>query len=92
MVEKQERRLSAMNRTINLRSLSLLPSYIPVYLTVEYMKRAMCVFGDVMLVRDEYYGVPLPVQLVKKSHYFLRRLGVQITGRFIGKNNRRVID
>src|SRR5688572_32293858 len=47
---------------------------------------------DVRLVRDDYYCLPVVVQLVEQSEDLDARLRVQIAGRLVGQQDRRVRD
>ena len=48
--------------------------------------------GDVIFVSDHNDRLSLIVELLKKSHDFVGRFGIEVTGRFIGQNKRWVVD
>ncbi len=47
---------------------------------------------DVLFVSDQHDGDAFAVQFVEQSHDFFAGLAVQIAGRFIGKDQARVVD
>ena len=51
----------------------------------------MRIVGDVFFVRNQYNGIAARLNLAKDVHDFNRRFGIEVTGRFIGQNDRRVI-
>ena len=50
------------------------------------------VAGDVRLVGDEHHGAPGGVQVGEDRHHVLARVGVQVAGRLVGEDQRRVGD
>jgi hypothetical protein len=53
---------------------------------------ALRVFGDVVFMGNENDGATmLFIQFLERAEHDLSRLGVEVSGRFIGKNERRVV-
>ena len=49
------------------------------------------IFCDIRFVCYEDYRITIFMNLLKNRHNFDRSLGIEVTGRFIGQNNRRII-
>ena len=50
-----------------------------------------CVARDIALVRDENDGVTARIQILEQRHYFFAGFGVEIAGRFVCQNYRRIV-
>ena len=61
-------------------------------LAVADMHNAMRKLRDISFVRHEHDGIALGVQMVEERHDLLAGLGVEIAGRLIGEDDRRMID
>ena len=48
--------------------------------------------GDILLVRDNDDGVAVQGKLLEQGHDFRSRLGIEISRRLVGKQNRRLVD
>ncbi len=61
------------------------------YLAVADVDDAVRVFGDVVLVRDQDNRVALLVQAIEERHDLQAGLRVEVAGRLVGQNDRRVV-
>src|SRR5229473_1973858 len=68
-----------------------LSSFVPIDAAVKDMQNAVGVRGDIWLVGDQDNGVSLAVKLIEEAHYLLRSLGVEVSGRLVGQQYRRII-
>src|SRR5436305_9616446 len=73
------------------KNCELLASLVPVDLTVENMQDSMCILGNVVFVGDEDNSISLAMQFLKQSHNFVGSLRVQVAGRFVRQNDRRIV-
>src|ERR1700722_20704358 len=55
------------------------------------VNHAMRVFGNVAFVSHQNDGIALALEAVKQGHNFVASLRVEISGGFVGQDNRRVI-
>src|SRR3546814_3386755 len=47
--------------------------------------------GDVLFVSNQYNGITPPVNILNKPHDLYRCFGIQVSGGFVGKDNRRMV-
>ena len=59
--------------------------------SVAQMHGAARVRGDVPLVRDENDGVAALVKVLEQRHDFFAGFGIEIAGRFVRQNDRRIV-
>ena len=64
---------------------------VPLDQTVAQMHRAPGVRGDVALVRDQNDGVAALIQIFEQRHDFFAGFGIEVAGRFVGQNDRRIV-
>ena len=55
------------------------------------MNNAMRKLGDVRLVCDQHNSISAGVELIEKGHDFEARLGVEVAGRLVGQDDRRML-
>ncbi len=75
---------------LNTKSFKIVRGYARHHAAVEQVYRAVCKRGIVPGVRHHDNGSAFPVQFRQQVHHFRTVLGVQVTGRLIGKNQFRV--
>lgn len=59
---------------------------------VEEMDDTVCVAGLSFVVCHHDYGFPFIVEAMEKLHHLLAHLGVEVSGRFVGKDDGWVAD
>ena len=53
---------------------------------------AAAVLGDLRVVGHEYDGTSLGMQFLEKNQYLEGGTGIEVSGRFVGKNYCRIVD
>jgi hypothetical protein len=96
---RRTQRNSALNteperRTPNpdFRNLVPLLALVPSDDAVFDVDHAVRVFGDVVFVGDEHDRVAFGLQTIEQRHDFVAGLRVEVTSRFVGEDDRRLID
>jgi hypothetical protein len=60
-------------------------------LAVGEADRAVCVLGDIRIVRDQEHGPPIGIQLLQKREHFLAGAAVERAGGLVGENDLRLV-
>ena len=61
-------------------------------LAIPDMDGMLCIFSDIRLMSNHDDSLAFLIELGKDIHNFITGLGIQIPGRFIGQDKRRISD
>ena len=71
-----------------------LPPSLPVIRddSVADIDYAMGIFGNVVLVRDQDYGIALRVELIEEGHDLVSGLGIEVSSGLVGEKDGWIVD